>query len=75
MSKFLFPELETAQTIETEQMMRVINRTLAVHRGGALLPWVGRSRLGKTTTARYANALINKNFSSDDPRAFRSFHY
>lgn len=75
MSKFLFPELETARIIETEQMRRVIARTMAVHRGSSLLPWVGRSRLGKTTTARYLNNLINENFSSDDPRAFRSVHY
>lgn len=75
MSRFLFPELETVPIIETEQMVRVTNRTMAVHRGSTLLPWVGRSRLGKTTTARYLNNLINENFSSDDPRAFRSVHY
>jgi len=75
MNKFLFPELETAQIIETAQMRRVIARTMAVHRGSSLLPWVGRSRLGKTTTARYLNNLINENFSSEDPRAFRSVHY
>ena len=75
MSKFIFPELEQSLIIETEQMRRVIARTMAVHRGSALLPWIGRSRLGKTTTARYLNNQINENFVSEDPRAFRSVHY
>lgn len=75
MKNFIFPELEEKIIIETEQMRRVISRTMAVHRGGALLPWVGRSRLGKTTTAKYLNDLINKNFSSEDPCAFRSVHF
>ena len=75
MSKFIFPELEEAHVIETDQMRRVVARTMAVHRGSSLLPWVGRSRLGKTTTARYLNNLINENFSDQDPRSFRSVHY
>jgi hypothetical protein len=75
MSDSFFPELETSIIIETDQMRRVTSKTMAVHRGSALLPWVGRSRLGKTTTARFLNNKINENFTSDDPRAFRSIHY
>lgn len=75
MNKFVFPELEEKIIVETEQMRRVVSRTMAVHRGGALLPYIGRSRMGKTTTAAYLNNLINENFSSEDPKAFRSVHY
>ena len=75
MSNFVFPELEEKIIVETEQMRRVISRTMAVHRGGALLPYIGRSRMGKTTTATYLNDLINTNFSSENPRTFRSIHY
>lgn len=75
MSKLTFPELEEKYIMETDQMRRVIARTMAVHRGSSLLPWIGRSRLGKTTTAAYLNNLINKNFSHEDPCSFRSVHY
>ena len=75
MNNFIFPDLEEKIIVETEQMRRVISRTMAVHRGGALLPYIGRSRMGKTTTATYLNDLINKHFSSEDPKTFRSIHY
>ncbi len=71
----IYPKKETEKIVETAQMRRMINRTLGVHSLSSLVAWVGRSRLGKTTTALWLNKLLNDEFSSDNPDAFRSVHY
>lgn len=71
----IYPKTETEKIVETVQMRRMMSRTLGVHNLSSLVVWVGRSRLGKTTTARELNKRLNEEFSSDNPDAFRSIYY
>ncbi|MGI8655583.1 MAG: hypothetical protein ACR2LC_10215 [Pyrinomonadaceae bacterium] len=61
--------------IETAQMIRTANRTFAVHTLSALVIYAGRSRLGKTTTARWIIKQINDRYDPEDENSFRAFHY
>lgn len=71
----LYPKKATKKIIRTGQMNLIITRTLGVHLLSSLIAWVGRSRLGKTTTAEELNKELNNAFTSDDPDAFRSAYY
>lgn len=71
----IYPKTETEKIVETAQMRRMMSRTLGVHNLSSLVAWVGRSRLGKTTTARELNKRLNEEFSSDNADAFRSIYY
>jgi hypothetical protein len=59
----------------TPMMKEMINRTLSVHPGGALVVWYGQSRIGKTTTGRYMANHLNEVFEEDNPNTFRAVHY
>ena len=71
----LYPKRVAAKIVETAQMRRMIARTADMHLFSSLMVWVGRSRLGKTTTANVMNKKLNADFSSDNPDAFRSVYY
>lgn len=76
----LYPKKESKERgakkiIRTGQMNLIIARTLGVHLLSSLIAWIGRSRLGKTTTAQELNREINAAFTPDDPDAFRSVYY
>lgn len=71
----IYPKRVTTKIVETAQMRRMIARTLGIHLISSLVVWVGRSRLGKTTTANVLNEKLNADFSSDNPDAFRSVYY
>lgn len=71
----LYPKKVTKKIIRTGQMNRIIARTMGVHLLSSLIVWIGRSRLGKTTTAEELNKELNGAFTSDDPDAFRSTYY
>jgi hypothetical protein len=75
MEKLRFPVRVQEKLIETAQMIRTANRTFAVHSLCALVLYVGRSRLGKTTTARWISKQINDRYDPEDTNAFRAFHY
>lgn len=70
-----FPERLQEKIVETEQMQRAANRTLAVHRGSALSVWSGPSRVGKTTTAHQLTGQINRQYDASNPNTFRAVHY
>lgn len=70
-----FPKRKREIIVETDQMKRAANRTLAVHTGGALVCWHGQSRVGKTTTARWLAEQINSQYDPNNPDAFRAVHY
>lgn len=70
-----FPDRLDEKIVETEQMQRAANRTLAVHPGGALVIWHGPSHVGKTTTARKTTEQINIQYDSGNPNSFRAVHY
>jgi hypothetical protein len=70
-----YPPVERKVVVETGHMRRTANRTLAVHRAGALVAWHGRSRVGKTTTAEWMAKQITEQFDPDNPAAFRALHY
>lgn len=79
-----FPKNHDTPVVETALMRLMATRTLAVHRGGALVVWSGRHRLGKTTTARWLERQINTQYEAEksgrveaDPErpAFRAKHY
>lgn len=69
-----FPEPEEENTVETELMRRTLRRTLAVHRGGAIVVWTGPSRIGKTRTAEWAITKLEEAYGSS-PYAFKARHY
>lgn len=71
--KLQFPQRGTEKIIETATMREVIKRTLAIHPGNSL--WYGMTRIGKTTTARYAVEKIYEAYSANNPDAFRAVHY
>jgi len=75
MEKLRFPVRAQDRLIQTAQMIRTANRTFAVHALCALVLYVGRSRLGKTTTARWITAQINDRYDPEDESSFRAFHY
>lgn len=54
-------------------MREVINRTFAIHPGNSV--WYGMTRIGKTTTARYAVEKIYEAYHANNPDAFRAVHY
>lgn len=75
MSIIQLPKAEREVIVETANMRRTVTRTVAVHRGSGLVVWHGRSRLGKTTTARWLVEQINQQYRPDNPDAFRVIHY
>lgn len=70
-----FPKIKEKKIIVTKQMKRVMNRTLRVHQGGALVVWSGQSRLGKTTTAAEMVRQLDSQYDPENPNAFRCVHY
>lgn len=69
-----FPEPEKDIVVETGLMQRTVRRTMAVHRGGALVVWSGPARNGKTRTADWMVHKIDEAYDSS-PHAFRAVHY
>lgn len=69
------PMTEREIIVATGQMHRTAIRTLAVHRGGGLVVWHGRARLGKTTTAKWMEGQINQQYCPDNSISFRAVHY
>ena len=67
------PKKETHGIVVTGQMKRAARRLLAIHRGLGVLH--GRSRLGKSTTAKWITNEVNKQFDPDEPGSFRAHHY
>ena len=70
-----FPTASKPTIIETAMMRRAANRTLAVAGGGGMAAWFGRSRLGKSVTASWLTAQINRRFDPADADTFRAVHY
>ncbi|HEX7315878.1 MAG TPA: ATP-binding protein [Pyrinomonadaceae bacterium] len=70
-----FPKASQQVIIETAMMRRAANRTLAVVGGGGMAAWFGRARLGKSITANWLTAEINRRFDTTDPDTFRAIHY
>jgi hypothetical protein len=68
-----FPAPDVEIIIETGAMRETIKRTLAVHPGNSV--WYGLSRIGKTTTARFAAEKIRQAYDAENPHAFRAVHY
>lgn len=74
-SEFNLPKRAERILVVTDMMREMINRTLAVHTLSALVLWYGQSRIGKTTTALYMAAEINKLFDERNTDTFRAVHY
>lgn len=75
MSSINFPKIRKKKIILTKKMKRMINRTLRVHLGSALVVWSGVSRLGKTTTAAEMVRQLDAQYDPENPDAFRCVHY
>jgi hypothetical protein len=72
-NQFNFPTPRRDEIIETDFMLEVINRTMAIHPGNSV--WYGEARIGKTTTARhFVNRIMNA-YDPANPHAFRAVHY
>jgi len=69
------PPIRPKNILETNQMREVVHRTLAVTASGGLCVWCGRARIGKTTTAAYLVAELDKAMKNGDPAAFRAGYY
>jgi hypothetical protein len=64
----------TRVVIETDLMRSIMERTMAVHGGGAqMMVYTGPSRNGKTTTAEHMIDLMEA--QADEPGAFRAKHH
>ena len=70
----VFPEPEEEVIVETPLMRAVASRTLAVHKGGAVVIWTGPPRNGKTETAKWMVRRIDEAYDKN-PHAFRALHY
>lgn len=70
----VFPEPEEEVIVETPLMRAVASRTMAVHKGGAVVIWTGPPRNGKTETAKWMVRRINEAYDKN-PHAFRALHY
>jgi hypothetical protein len=73
--KVTFPKSNKDVIVETGLMQRTAKRTLAVHPLGGLIVWHGRSRIGKTTTARWLAGKIEEAYDVNNPASFRAKHY
>lgn len=69
------PPIRQKNILETNQMKEVVHRTLAVTASGGLCVWCGMARIGKTTTADYLVAELDKALTNGDPNAFRARYY
>lgn len=72
---FDFPELEEKIIVENGMMKWAIERLLKVHYLGGFVAWIGRSGIGKTTTAQKFVEVAADKYDPSDPRAFRAVHY
>jgi hypothetical protein len=70
-----FPNPKKEIIVPTGLMQRTVKRTLAVHSSGGLIIWQGRSRIGKTTTARWMIQKIEEAYDPDNSICFRAKHY
>lgn len=72
---FDFPEVEKEIIVENSMMKWAIKRLLKVHSLGGFAAWVGRSGVGKTTTAQKFVRLAKEKYDPCDPRSFHAVHY
>ncbi|HVG33119.1 MAG TPA: AAA family ATPase [Pyrinomonadaceae bacterium] len=70
-----FPKTAKQTIIETSMMRRAANRTLAIIPGGGMAAWFGRSRLGKSVTATWLTAEVNRRYDPNEPDTFRAVHF
>ena len=71
-SEFIFPSLPAEVVVETDLMVEMETRTLAVFHLGLFLLWYGSAGVGKTTTIQWMVRRINFAYKATNPNAFKA---
>lgn len=71
-NEFIFPSMPAEVVVETDLMVEMETRTLAVFRLGMFLLWYGSAGVGKTTTIQWMVRRINSAYNSNNPNAFKA---
>jgi hypothetical protein len=72
----LYPEGDDEELIVTPLMEYAAEHTLPHHRRrGQFVEWTGRSRAGKTMTAKWLYRDVNARYAAGTPKAFRAAYY
>jgi hypothetical protein len=73
--RFVFSESVSDSVTVTDLMRRTAARSVAAIRSSGLVVWSGRSRIGKTTTARWMVGECARDYDPEDPSTFRALYY